>query len=193
VTVARLVSQKGHEVLLQALTALPEVTALFAGDGPLRGELELRARQLGVADRTVFLGNVQDVPGLLARADLFVLTSVNEGLPLSILEAMAAGLAVVATRVGGTPEVVVDEGTGLLVAPGDPGSTAAAIRRLMKDDGLRDRLGRNGQLVVRERFRAERMVEDVITLYEELLAGRARERPADTRGPRAGSDSQARR
>jgi glycosyltransferase involved in cell wall biosynthesis len=172
VTVARLVSQKGHRVLLQALVSLPGVTVLFAGDGPLRAELQKLARELGVADRTRFLGYVADVPGLLARADLFALTSLNEGLPLSILEAMAAGLPVVASRVGGTPEIVVDGETGLLVAPNDPASTAHAIRRLLEDPALRQRLGKRGQLVIRDKFSAEKMVDGVIAVYEDVLARR---------------------
>ena len=173
VTVARLVSQKGHRVLLQALVTLPGVTVLFAGDGPLRADLEQLARELGVADRTRFLGNVADVPGLLAGADVFALTSFNEGLPLSILEAMAAGLPVVASRVGGTSEVVADGETGLLVVPDDPASTAYAIRRLLEDAALRERLGKRGQRLVRDRFTAAKMVEGVIAVYEDVLARRS--------------------
>jgi glycosyltransferase involved in cell wall biosynthesis len=184
VTVARLVSQKGHSVLLRALVALPGVSVLFAGDGPLRADLERLARELGVADRTRFLGDVADVPALLARADVFALTSFNEGSPLAILEAMAAGLPIVASRVGGTPEIVVDGETGLLVPPHDPASTANAIRRLVDDADLRERLGRRGQLVARDRFTAERMIDDVIGVYEELLArdGGGRSRVARWRG-----------
>jgi glycosyltransferase involved in cell wall biosynthesis len=169
VTVARLVSQKGHTVLLDALTRLPGVTASFAGDGPLREHLEGRARRLGISDRTFFLGTVEDIPTLLARADLFVLTSLNEGLPLSILEAMAAGVAVVATRVGGTPELVIHGETGLLVDPEDPASTAEAIRRLLTDDDLRLRLGSRGRTLVREKYTGDRMVDGVLGVYEEVL------------------------
>ncbi len=169
VSVARLVSQKGHTVLLEALSLLPEVTALFAGDGPLRDDLESRARQLGVEDRTIFIGTVENVAPLLAKADLFVLTSLNEGLPLSILEAMAAGLAVVATRVGGTPELVTHGETGLLVEPEDAVSTAEAIRELLTDVDLRSRMGARGRTLVLERYTAERMVDGVLAVYDEIL------------------------
>jgi glycosyltransferase involved in cell wall biosynthesis len=172
VTVARLVEQKGHRVLLQALVDVPGVTLSLAGDGPLRAGLEHLASELGVADRTRFLGNVTDVPALLSRADMFVLTSLNEGLPLSILEAMAAGVPVVATRVGGVPEVVIDGETGILVRPEDPASTAEAIRRLLGDAGLRERLAMQARRLVRDEFTAQRMVDGVISVYEKVLARR---------------------
>jgi glycosyltransferase involved in cell wall biosynthesis len=97
-TPARLHPQKGHAYLLEAAALVPEVTLVLAGDGPLRGELEDRARELGIAGRCLFLGHRTDVAGLLAVADLFVLPSLFEGLPVSVLEAMAAGRPVIATR-----------------------------------------------------------------------------------------------
>jgi glycosyltransferase involved in cell wall biosynthesis len=177
VTVGRLVEQKGHRVLLQAMVDAPGVTVLLAGEGPLRAGLEQQASELGVADRIRFLGHVTDVPSVLSGADLFVLTSLNEGLPLSILEAMAAGVAVVASRVGGIPEVVVDGETGVLVPPEDPRSTAEAIRRLLGDPDLRRRLATRAHHLVRDEFTAERMIDGVISVYENVLARRDAGRP----------------
>ena len=100
-----------------------------------------------------------------------MLTSLNEGLPLSILEAMAAGLAVVATRVGGTPELVTHGETGLLVEPEDAVSTAEAIRELLTDVDLRSRMGARGRTLVLERYTAERMVDGVLAVYDEFRPG----------------------
>src|SRR4029453_11595231 len=135
-TPARLHPQKGHEYLLAAAAQIPDATFVLAGDGPLRSELEVRARELGIAGRCLFLGERADVPDLLAAADLFVLPSLFEGLPVSILEAMAAGRPVVATAIGGTDEVVTTEQTGLLVPPRDPVAIAAAIRGLRAEPAL---------------------------------------------------------
>ncbi|HEY6057371.1 MAG TPA: glycosyltransferase family 4 protein, partial [Candidatus Limnocylindrales bacterium] len=174
VTVGRLTEQKGYPVLLEAVRDLPDVVLLVAGDGPLRRELEQLAVGLGVADRVRFLGHVDDVAGLLDRGDLFALTSLNEGLPLVVVEAMVAGLPVVASRVGGTPEAVVDGETGLLVDPGDVLATRAAIRRLLDDPDLARRMGRRGQEVARERFSPAALVEGVLRVYEDALDGHAR-------------------
>ncbi len=137
VVVARLSPGKDIETLLKAIAlAAPEAPALrleVAGDGPCMAELRRSASELGLSDRVRFLGAVRDVPGLLARAGLFVLPSLNEGISLTLLEAMASGLAVVATRVGGNPEVVADGETGLLVPPRDPAALAAAVVRLRRD------------------------------------------------------------
>jgi glycosyltransferase involved in cell wall biosynthesis len=168
-TVARLVEQKGHRVLIEALKGLPDVSLVIVGDGPLRAALESMTREWGVADRVVFLGEVSDVPAVLAKAELFVLTSFNEGLPLAVLEAMAAGLPVVATRVGGTPELVIPGENGVLVDPGDPIGTRAAIRMLLDDPHLAGRFGRRGHEIALEGFTHERMVHAVVGVYEELL------------------------
>ena len=115
-------------------------------------------------------GERDDVGELLAAADLFVLSSRSEGLPLSILEAMAAGLPVVASDVGGVPELVVDGETGLLVPPGDPHALAAAIDRLLDDPDLRRRLGAAGRLRVSEQFDLESTQRAHLDLYRTLLA-----------------------
>lgn len=168
-TVARLVEQKGHLVLLEALKELPDVSLVIAGDGPLRASLEAITREWGLDDRVLFLGEVDDVPAVLAQAEIFVLTSFNEGLPLAVLEAMAAGLPVVATRVGGTPELVTPGENGVLVDPGDPIGTRSAIRALLDDADLAARYGRRGREIALQRFTIRRMVDAVVGVYEDLL------------------------
>ena len=113
-TPARLHPQKGHVTLLEAAALVPNAVFLLAGDGPERHSLEAMAHALGIADRVRFLGQRSDIPELLASSDVFVLPSLYEGLPLSVLEAMAAGKPVIATRIGGTDEAVIDGTTGIL-------------------------------------------------------------------------------
>lgn len=168
-TVARLDAQKGHCYLLDAAACLPGVRFIFAGDGPEIGSLRRRASQLGIADRVSFLGHRQDVPMLLASCDLFVLPSLFEGLPLAILEAMAAGKAVVATAVGGSPEAVVHGQTGLIVPPADAACLANAIRTLAADPDLRGRMGAAGRSRVRVEFSAETMARRTVAVYDEVL------------------------
>ena len=168
-TPARLHSQKGHIFLLEAAVHVPDALFVFAGDGEERSRLEDRARQLHIADRVRFLGSRQDVPALLACCDVFVLPSLYEGLPLSVLEAMAAGRPVVATSISGTDEAVVDGVTGLLVPPSDAGALAAALNRVLSDRDLAARLANAGRTAVNEKFSSEIMVRNTAQLYEELL------------------------
>ena len=170
-SVGRLVTQKGHDVLLDAMVDLPRAVLVIAGDGPLRADLEARAEAAGIADRVRFLGHLSDVSTLLDDADVFALMSRNEGLPLAIVEAMAAGLPVVATRVGGTAELVKDGETGILVEPGDVGAGRAALRRLVEDPGLAAKMGRIGQQVAREHFSVEAMVTGVEAVYGAVSPG----------------------
>ena len=146
IIVARLSGQKGHATLLQSLSSLrgPGVNLLMliVGDGAQRSELERQAQALSLDDRMVrFLGARSDVDQLLRAADFFVLPSDTEGLPLSVLEAMAHGLPIVASRVGGIPELIEHDEHGLLVPPGDPPALAEAIRTLSADPLLGRRLG----------------------------------------------------
>ena len=168
-TPARLHSQKGHIFLLDAAVHVPDALFVFAGDGEERSRLEDRARQLNIADRVRFLGSRQDVPALLACCDVFVLPSLYEGLPLSVLEAMAAGRPVVATAISGTDEAVIDGVTGLLVPPADAGALAAALNRLLSDRELAARLAAAGRAAVNEKFSSDVMVRNTAQLYEELL------------------------
>ena len=171
-TLARLEQQKGLTYLLEATARLPEVDLVIAGEGSERAALERHARTLGIAERVSFLGFRRDTASLLASADLFVLPSVLEGLPLAVLEAMAARLPVVATDAGGTGEVVRDGETGLLVPPGDVGALAIAIRRLLDDRTAADRLARAGQALVSQRFSAAATARSVMDVYDQLLEGR---------------------
>ena len=176
-TVSRFREQKGHRYLLEAmpsiLDAMPGVQALLVGDGPLYAETKRMCEAMGLADAVTFTGIRAEVPEILALLDLFVLPSLWEGLPIALLEAMAAGKAVVATRVGGVPEVVVNGVTGLLVPPRDPGALADAVVRLLRDPELRRRMGEGGQERVRERFSVERMVRQTEDLYERRLTQKA--------------------
>ncbi|MSS70941.1 MAG: glycosyltransferase family 1 protein [Candidatus Latescibacteria bacterium] len=172
-SVGRLAPVKGHVHLIDALPEVlrerPDAAVLIAGDGPLRGDLESRARALGVADHVFLPGHRGDVAGVLEAADLFALPSLNEGLGLALVEAMAMGLATVASRVGGVPEVVLEGETGLLVPPGDAGALAGAILRLMDDAAARRRMGEASQARARTHFSIERAVRETERLYEELL------------------------
>lgn len=171
--VGRLCEVKGQRELIEALSRLTrnDVTLLLAGEdvesaGAYRHALERRARDLGVADRVRFLGRRDDVPGLLAAADVLVLPSWIEGLPLVVLEAMAAGVPVVATSVGGTPEAVVDGETGLLVPSRDVDALAGAIDALLSDPERAQRLGAAGRRRARERFDADAAAQRVVGLYD---------------------------
>ena len=173
-TVGRFVEPKGYTYLLDALakirTQISDTKALLVGDGALRRSMEEKARELGLSDTVVFTGTRRDVPGILALLDVFVLPSLWEGLPIALLEAMAAGLPIVATAVGGTPEVVVDGVTGLLVPPRNPDALAKAVLTLLHDPGLRQKMGQAGKERVREHFSVEKMVKETEGLYQRLLA-----------------------
>ena len=151
VVAARLAPEKGLDVLLQALADVEDVTVAIAGSGPEAERLARTAGALGVADRVRWLGQRDDVPALLAAADAFVLPSRREGQPLALMEAMALGLPIVATRIPGVDEVVVDEVTALLALPDDVPSLAAALIRLRDDPSLRASLGRAAEASVRVR------------------------------------------
>ena len=167
-TAALLERRKGIDVLLEASARLetPHRLVIY-GDGPLRAELEERAHDLGAPAE--FPGFVTDVEDRIAELDVFVLPSRGENLPIAILEAMAAALPVVATRVGGVPEVVVDGETGLLVEPEDTAGLAAALDRVAGDDELRQRLGRAGATRVVEHFDATSTARRMVELYRNLV------------------------
>jgi len=171
VTVGRLQAPKDPLTLIRALAELGRPgEAVIAGDGPDRPAVESEVRRLGMESVVRLAGERNDVAELLAAADLFVLSSRSEGLPLSILEAMAAGLPVVASSVGGVPELVVDGETGLLVPPDDPHALAAAIERLLDDSALRRRLGAAGRTRVWEHFDLASARRAHLDLYRTVLA-----------------------
>jgi glycosyltransferase involved in cell wall biosynthesis len=169
-TVARLEAQKGITHLLDAAATLPDVAFAIAGEGPERERLAAKAASLGVAERVRWFGHRDDVPSLLAAADLFVLPSLNEGLPLAAMEAMLAGVPIVATDAGGTGEIVRDGVTGLLVPPGDPRALSESIRALLSDRAHAARLAAAGRELIERDHSVSAMVAATSRLYDELLA-----------------------
>jgi glycosyltransferase involved in cell wall biosynthesis len=176
--VANLIPYKGHRVFLSACQEVRRrhspAKILLIGDGPARGELEALAQVLGLQGDVLFLGGRRDVSQLLALMDLAVLPSLEEGFPNAVLEAMAAGKAVVATRVGGVPEAVVHGETGLLVPPGEPGALAEAISELLSHPQRAAEMGMSGKERVTKQFGLDRMVRETQGVYEELLATKGR-------------------
>jgi glycosyltransferase involved in cell wall biosynthesis len=176
--VGRLAPQKDWPTFLgaaaQVATALPDVDFLVVGQGEQRADLEARVAGLGLGARVRFLGLRHDVPALLGAVDVMALTSLYEGLPNVVIEAMAAGAVAVATDVGGTGELVRHEETGLLVAPRDVDGTAAAVRRVLTDAALADRLARAARRFVETALSFETMVANTTAVYDERLAALGR-------------------
>ena len=168
--VGRLDRVKGHDVLLDALVGVPGVVLTVLGEGGCRRALEKQVADLGLADRVLLPGWSEDVAAELAVHDALVLPSRTEGWPLTIVEAMLAGLPVVATPVGSVGEAVADGETGLLVQPDDPAALAAALGRLRDDAALRERLGRRGREVAAGSMTADRMAAQWLALWEQLRA-----------------------
>ena len=172
--VGRLTAIKAPAALLAALAKLARRTrravwVVFVGDGELRGPLEAEAAKLGVADRVRFAGWRKDTAAVYAELDLVALTSLNEGTPVALIEAMASARAVVATAVGGVPDVVEDGVTGLLVAPGREDLFAVALGRLADEEALRAKLAAAGRERAAGRFRVERLVADLDGVYREIV------------------------
>ncbi len=179
VSVGRLRRPKDVTTLLRALALVRgDYTALVVGGGPGLGEAEAERRRLGLSDVVQFAGERDDVPATLASSHVFVLSSRSEALPISILEAMAAGLPVVATRVGGVPELVRDGETGFLAPASDANALAALIQRLVDSPELRARLGSAGRARVEEHFGLESFLDAHLDLYRGALAARGLPRPA---------------
>jgi len=188
--VSRLSPTKGVEHLLDAIAATavthPTLRALIVGEGLVAQDgvvmqdrvyldsLIARAKKLGIEDRVIFTGYRSDIPALLAQTDVFALPSLTEGLSNVVLEAMAAGLPVIATRVGGTPEIIRDGQNGLLVPPSDPDALKGAITKLLDDPTLAKGLGDAARRGVEERFSMARMVNATEALYTDLLARKQR-------------------
>lgn len=172
-TVGRLAAPKDPLTLVRALPALRprEYSLAFVGGGRDQPLVEQAVRERGVAGRVTLLGERHDVPELLESADIFVLASRSEGAPLSVLEAMAAGLPVVASDVGGVAELVADGETGLLVPAGDAAALAGALARLLDDPGLRRRMGAAARARARERFDLAELRSAHLRLYSRALGG----------------------
>jgi glycosyltransferase involved in cell wall biosynthesis len=172
VSVGRLAAPKDPFALVAALARLPAgaFQAVLVGGGPQHAEVAAAIRGTGLDGVVELAGDRDDVPALLAGADLFVLASRSEGFPMSVLEAMAAGLPVVASAVGGVAEAVVDGETGLLVAPGDVEALAGAIERLLADAQLRRAMGSAGRNRAAEHFDLARFRAAHLAVYERALA-----------------------
>jgi glycosyltransferase involved in cell wall biosynthesis len=153
-----------------ALVQRPDMHLLLAGDGPLRKELELLVEASGAAGRVRFLGWTEDLPGFYATVDVVALTSLNEGTPVALIEAMAASRAVVATGVGGVPDVVEHGRTGLLVPPKDPAAVAEALIRLASDEDRRRSMGASARLAIADRFSTDTLVDALERSYIGELA-----------------------
>jgi glycosyltransferase involved in cell wall biosynthesis len=174
ISVGRLSPEKDYQSLLQTLAQIAPATAapflVLVGDGPQRNDLARTASELGMKDRVLLLGQRRDVPQLLAAADIFALSSISEGVSKAILEALAMGLVVVATAVGGTPELIEDGVTGILVPPSRPDIMAQALSRVLADPQLAERLGRAGQLRVEQSFSLRATVQAYSDLYRQVAA-----------------------
>jgi len=170
--VAQLSDDKGHEYLIQASKHLrehtPKIKIIIVGEGPLRLELNKQVEEIQGEDMVFFLGFREDILQILNSLDVFVLSSDHEGLGSIIMDAMACRLPVVATRVGGIPEVVDHQKTGLLVPPQRPKSLAKAILKMYEDREFAHRLGKKGYEEVHQKFSAQSMASKAIDLYEEL-------------------------
>jgi glycosyltransferase involved in cell wall biosynthesis len=162
---------KGHKELFAALASLKArypIHALIVGGGRRQAEIKQAAADLGLATEVHFLGSRRDVPDLLQALDIFVLPSYSEGLSLALLEAMAAGLPVIATRVGGNPELVTDGVTGLLIPPKDAEALAQALERLLADPSQAHTLGQNARSLVVANYSLERLAREINAIYAEL-------------------------
>jgi len=164
---------KGYNFLLdawaQVARAQPNAHLLFVGDGPDQPALKAQAKQLGLDECVTFLGDQLNIPHLLPALDILALPSLHEGMPNVALEAMAASLPVVGTAVGGTPEVVIDGESGLLVPCGEPQALADALRLLLQEPDLRHRMGQAGQKRIARHFSIDETVRKTEQLYEQLL------------------------
>jgi glycosyltransferase involved in cell wall biosynthesis/protein-tyrosine-phosphatase len=180
-TVGRLVPVKGHVDLIRAialaLPRMPHAKLVIAGDGPLLGELTAMVGRLGIDQTCIFTGHRADVHHLLAAMDVFVLPSLSEGIPMALLEAMSLGVPVVATRVGGIPEVVRDRVTGLLVPAGDDRALAEACLQLARYPDWAAEIGAAGQVFVSEEYTQERAGRALADTYRSLCRARSSHRP----------------
>ncbi len=171
--VGRLFQIKNHRLFLQAAARVavqqPEARFAVVGDGILRSEMERHTQELGIAERVVFTGWRRDLDRIYAGLDVLVVSSDNEGTPASTIEAMASGCPVVATRVGGMPELIVEGENGYLVPPRDPELMASALLRIIDDPATAFRMGQEARDMAVSRYSVERLVADTEALYQELL------------------------
>lgn len=173
VVIGRLTEQKGHRFLLQALPTLlaqwPTLRCVCVGEGELRETLSALATHLGVAQACRLTGSREDIPDILAAADVVVLPSLSEGFPFVLLEALAAGRPVVASRVNGVPELIEDGKTGRLVPPRDAGALSSALHEVLSDPDRSAAMAQEGCRLVRARFTADRMAAETVAVFESLI------------------------
>ena len=170
--VGRLVEGKGLECLLnaahQVLAQQPKISFLIVGDGPLKDTIELMSYELGIASKVIFTGYRTDIPEILAVTDVFVLPSLTEGLPLSLMEAMAAGKPVIVTDVGGVEELVFSGRTGILISPDSVSDIKSAILDLFDHPEKRNNISQAGQSDIIQNYSVQRMVDDYQNFYEAM-------------------------
>ncbi|QOY92299.1 glycosyltransferase [Paludibaculum fermentans] len=173
--VGRLIREKGPYILLEAARRIigeyPKTLFVFVGDGPERVELERAAAEAGLADNVQFAGERSDMPEVYASFDVFAQPSFSEGMPMTVLEAMAAGLPIVATSVGAIPSLLGESERGLLCPPGDAAALAGQILRILRDGDLAARLGAAARQHLRAHYSAEAMARQYLALYGELRRG----------------------
>jgi len=179
-TVARIHKQKGHRYLLYAvkdvIRIFPDTKFLIIGDGPLKNKMEKLSFDLQISNNVIFTGFRNDVLNIMSIFDIFVLPSLWEGLPITILEAMSMKKSVVATNVSGNSEIVEDSISGILVAPGQPAQLAQAIIRLLNDETLRIKMGEAGRRKIVEHFNLDRMIGETTLIYKELIRERLQDK-----------------
>lgn len=183
---------KNHAIFLRAAarlaSKLPNLEFVLVGDGPLRADLEGLARELGIVNQVCFLGDRKDIPEVLASLDISVVPSASESLSNAALESMAAGVAVVATNVGGTPEIISDGQTGLLVSPGRESELADAIERLVEQPALRTACARKGKELAAAEFSLESVAQKYQLLYQELLESKGSKKSRGSGTPSRSGD-----
>ena len=171
--VSRLTAEKGHVYLLKAakdiVSEFPRVRFLIIGDGPLRRELEDMVSALQLRNKVIFAGLQKDIPDILAAVDIFVLPSLTEGLPMAMLEAMAAGRPLIASRVGAIPKIIENGVNGLLVEPGNSDDLRKAIIELLRDPKRADMFSKAGLELIANKFSSKRMAEDYKQVYRQVI------------------------
>ena len=172
-SIGRLAPKKGFEYLIQAIPGVlktyPEIKVLIVGDGPLKAELRVLSEKLGVKDNVIFTGFRTDIKDILNAIDIFIMPSLVEGFPMVVLEAMAMGKPIIATRIDGIKEQIIDSETGLLVSPCDADALAKSIIHLFGNRKFRNMLGVNARKLVEKKFSIEKMIANVETTYQDLL------------------------
>lgn len=161
------------EMLASGGAAAADSVLVLAGDGPMRAEMERLAAELGLGERIKFLGHRTDVPDLMAAADILLLTSRSEAQSQALTQGIGLGIPAVATAVGGVPEVIIHEQTGLLVPPNEPAPVAAALLRLQQSPDLRRQLGDNGKRHALKRYDLSVMLDDTLRAYADILREKA--------------------